>query len=165
MTGTGEKASWKQAPGWMKALLVVSLLGNAAVAGMVGGNFMHDKRGPSEPGLSRQQARILQMVPEARRGVAREILIARSGDADAAREAMRAAQQEIVAAIRAEPFSADRLMAAMAARQAAGSTVWESSYSQLAEIAGKLTAAERSQMADAMDERYKRWTERRDGKR
>lgn len=164
MTDAGVKASWKQAPGWMKLLLVVSLLGNAAVVGMVAGNMMHDRRGPDEPGLSRQQSRILQMVPEARRSEAREILMSHSADNDADRAAMRASQQDIVAAIRAEPFSADRLMAAMAARQAAGSRVWEASYRQLAEIAGKLTAAERGEMADAMEERFRRWTERREGK-
>ncbi|HSF94246.1 MAG TPA: periplasmic heavy metal sensor [Thermohalobaculum sp.] len=161
MADTGGKISWKRAPAWMKLLLVVSLIGNAAIAGMAGGWMARDERQPNEPGLSRQQTRILHMVPEARRDEAREILLSRSDEIAAAREVMRSTQQKMLEAIRAEPFSPEQFKAALAERRAASSEVWGTGYEQLAEIAGKLTAAERAQMADAMEERYRRWTERR----
>ncbi len=34
----GEKPGWRQAPGWMKLLLILSLSVNVAIAGLVGGN-------------------------------------------------------------------------------------------------------------------------------
>lgn len=160
MSETGETASWRRAPGWMKLLLVLSLLGNAAVTGLVAGSMMRHDRRPEEPGLSRQQARILHMVPDPKREAARAILLSRKDEADAARVAMRAAQEEMVAAIRAEPFSAERLSAALAARQAASSQVWGIGYQQIAEIAAGLNAAERAELADRMEERYRRWAER-----
>jgi len=165
MSGTGEAASWKRAPRWMKLLLVLSLLGNAAVVGMVGGWMMHHRGGPDEPGLSRQQARILHMVPEPKREAARAILMSRQDEIAAARAAMRDAQEEMVAAIRAEPFSTERLTAALAARRAASGQVWGIGYAQIAEIAADLDAAERAELADRMEERYRRWMERRQHKR
>lgn len=160
MSETAERASWKHAPGWMKLLLVVSLVGNAAVLGIVGGWKMRHGA-PEEPGLSRQQARILHMVPDARREAARAILLSRQDEIGAARTQMRAAQEEMLAAIRAEPFSAERLAAALAARQSAGGRVWGISYEQLGEIAAGLDAAERAALADRLEERYRRWMERR----
>jgi uncharacterized membrane protein len=164
MSEVGEKGSWKRAPGWMKALLVVSLVANAAVLGIVGGWKM--RHGTSdEPGLSRQQARILALVPEPRRDAARNILLSRQDEVAAARKEMRAALEELVAAIRAEPFSADRLAAALAARRTASGKVWGIGYEQLAEIAAGLNAADRVALADRIEERYNRWMERRKGDR
>lgn len=165
MSESGETASWRRAPGWMKALLVVSLLGNAAVIGVVGGWMLHHRGGPEEPGLTRQQARILHMVPEPKRAAARAILLSRKDEISAARAAMRDAHQEILAAIRAEPYSAERMAAALAARRDAGGQIWGIGYEQLAEIAASLNAAERAELADRMEERYRRWMERRRGNR
>lgn len=160
MSEAGEKGAWKRAPGWMKALLVVSLVANAAVLGVVSGWKMRHGA-PDEPGLNRQQARILDLVPETRRDAARAILLSRQDEVAAARSEMRTAQEELLAAIRAEPFSADRLAAALAARRTASGKVWGIGYEQLAEIAAGLSAADRAALADRMEERYKRWMERR----
>jgi uncharacterized membrane protein len=168
MTDAGEVKSWRLAPGWMKALLLASLLGNAAIAGIASGMAarQEDERfQPNEPGLNRQQTRILHMVPEARRDMAREILLARADELAAAREAMRAAQAEIMEALRADPFSRDRMAVAMEARRMASRVIWGGASDQMVEIAEKLTAAERAEMADAMAERYRRWAERREGKK
>jgi uncharacterized membrane protein len=160
MSEAGEKSSWKRAPGWMKALLLVSLVANAAVLGIVGGWKMRHGA-PDEPGLSRQQAQILHMVPEPRREAARAILLSRQDEVAAAGAEVRIAQKAMLAAIRAEPFSADQLAAALAARATAGGKVWGISFEQLAEIAAGLDAADRAALADRMEERYKRWMERR----
>lgn len=162
MTEMEVKRSWRMAPVWMKLLLAASLLGNAAVAGIAGGWMARDdERWPDEPGLSRQQARILHMVPEPRREMAREILLARADEIEAARAEMRAAHEATIAAIRAEPFSPERLEAATAARMAAGRKVFGTAYEQLGEIVAQLSAAERAELAENLDERYQRWMERR----
>jgi uncharacterized membrane protein len=136
------------------------LVANAAVLGIVGGWKMRH-HAPEEPGLSRQQARLLHLVPEPRRDAARAVLLARQDEIGAAQTEMRAAQEELLAAIRAEPFSADRLAAALAARRSASGKVWGIGYEQLGQIAAGLDAADRAALADRMEERYNRWMERR----
>jgi len=160
MSEDREVQSWKRAPRWMKAVLVVSLVANAAVLGAVGGWKMRHAM-PDEPGLSRQQARILDLVPQSRREEARAILLSRQDEIAATWNEMRAAQAEMLAAIRAEPFSADRLASALAARRAASGKVWGIGYEQLGEIAARLDSADRAALADRLEERYKRWMERR----
>ena len=169
MSGMGEKPGWRQAPGWMKLLLIVSLSANVAIAGLVGGNSIrHWQYGvasgkwQNEPGLDRRQTRILHMVPDARREEAREILLARQDDYQAARETMRAAQQALVEAIRQEPLNPERLAAALADRQAASGRMWSIGYEQMAEIARRLDAAERAELAKRLEERTRRWMERQE---
>ena len=167
MSELGAQPSWRQAPRWMKALLVVSLVLNAAVIGVLGGNAARhwqddsdNSRPANEPGLDRRQSRILRMVPEARRGEARTILLARQDEYDAARETMRTAQQALIEAIRQEPLDQDRLAAALAGRQAASGRTWGIGYEQLIEIASRLNAAERVELAGRLEERTRRWMER-----
>lgn len=160
MSGSGEMTSWKRAPRWMKLLLLVSLIGNAAVAGMAVGSMLNDHHPPYEPGLNRTQTRILYMVPEEKRAEARAILLSRQDEIAAAREAQGMAQAEMLAALKAEPFSVDRLAAALAARQDASSKVWGIGYEQVADVAAALTPTERTEFADAMEEGYRRWQER-----
>lgn len=167
MSELGAQPSWRQAPRWMKALLVVSLVLNATVIGVLGGNAArhwqdasHNSKPANEPGLDRRQSRILRMVPEARRDEARTILLARQDEYDAARETMRTAQQALIEAIRQEPLDQDRLAAALAGRQAASGRTWGIGYEQLIEIAGRLNAAERVELAGRLEERTRRWMER-----
>ena len=171
MSEMGENPGWRQAPGWMKLLLIVSLSVNVAIAGLVGGNAIrHWQQGvaggkwQNEPGFNRQQTRFLRMVPDARREEARAILLARQDDYEAARATMRAAQQALVEAIRQEPLDADRLAAALAERRQASGRMWGIGYEQIAEIAGRLNVAERAEMAKRLEERTRRWMERQDRK-
>jgi len=171
MSGMGEKRGWRQAPGWMKLLLIVSLSANVAIAGVVGGNAIrHWQKGvasgkwQSDPGLDRRQTRILRMVPDARREEARTILLARQDEYEAAREAMRAAQQALVEAIRQEPLNPERLTAALAERRQASGRMWGIGYEQMAEIVHRLDAAERAELAERLEERTRRWMERQERK-
>jgi len=172
MSGMGEKPGWRQAPGWMKLLLIVSLSVNVAIAGLVGGNAIrHWQQGvasgkwQNEPGLNRQQTRFLRMVPDARREEARTILLARQDDYKAARETMRAAQRALVEAIRQEPLNPERLTAALAERRQASGRMWGIGYEQIAEIARRLNAAERAELAKRLEERTRRWMERQERRR
>ncbi len=171
MNGMGEKPGWRQAPGWMKLLLIASLSVNVAIAGLVGGNAIrHWQQGvasgkwQNEPGLDRRQTRILRMVPDARREEARTILRARQDEYKAARETTRAAQQALVEAIRQEPLNPERLAAALAKRRQASGRMWGIGYEQMAEIVHRLDAAERAEMAKHLEERTRRWMERQERK-
>ncbi len=171
MSGMGEKPGWRQAPGWMKLALIVSLSANVAIAGLVGGsairNWQHgatSAKWQNEPGLDRRQSRILRMVPEARRTEARTILLARQDDYQAARETMRTAQQALLEAIRQEPLDPDRLAAALAERRAASGRMWGIGYEQMGEIALRLNAAERVELARRLEERTRRWMKRMERK-
>ena len=106
MSGMGGKPGWRQAPGWLKLVLILSLSANVAVAGVVGGNAMRHRQDVplsrmthNEPGLDRRQTRILHMVPDQRRSEAREILLGRQDEYMAARVTMSAAQQTFTDAI------------------------------------------------------------------
>ncbi len=169
MNEMGEKPGWRQAPSWMKLLLIVSLSVNVAIAGVIGGNAIRQSQhGPfssksqNEPGLDRRQTRVLRLVPDARRGEARAILLARQDEYKAARETMRAAQQALIEAIRQEPLNPERLDAALAERRQASGRMWGIGYEQMAEIAGRLNAAERAEMAKRLEEKTRRWMERQE---
>lgn len=167
---------WRLTPGWVKLLLVLSLSANVAVAGLVGGHalrlwkgepYRHDAAGwrqPNEPGLDWQQSRILRMVPEARRAEARGILLTRQADLDAVRDEMKAAQEALTAAVVADPFDPEALKQVLEARQRISSRIWTISYEQIAAIAAILTPEERSELADKMDERMRRWMKRGEAK-
>jgi len=169
MSEVGKKPGWRQAPGWMKLLLIVSLSANVAIAGVVGGKAIrHWQHGvtsgkwQNEPGLDRRQTRILRMVPDARREEARAILLARQDEYRTAREAMRAAQQDLVEAIRQDPLDTDRLAAALAERRQASGRMWGIGYEQMAEIVRGLDAAERAELAKRLEERTRRWMKRQE---
>ena len=167
MSESGGKPGWRLVPGWMKLVLILSLSLNVAIAGVVGGKaFRHWQRDVergkwhNESGLDRRQSRVLRMVPDARRDEAREILLSRQDEYKAARETMSAAHQALADAIRQEPLDLELLASALAERRAAGGRLWGIGYEQLGEIAGRLNATDRAEMAMRLEERTKRWKER-----
>lgn len=172
MNAMGEGTGWRGAPGWIKLLLIVSLSVNVAVVGLVAGTAAREEqgeffgsKGENEPGLDRRQSRILQIVPNQRREEARAILLSRQDEYMAAREAMSLAQMALVDAIRRDPFDPAALASALASRQAASARVWGIGYEQLAEIAARLSADERAELANRLEERTKRWVARLEGTR
>ncbi|MCH8167604.1 MAG: periplasmic heavy metal sensor [Proteobacteria bacterium] len=171
MSEMGGTPGWRQAPGWMKLLLIVSLSVNVAIGGLIGGNAIRQwqhgiasGKWQNEPGLDRRQTRILRMVPDARREEARTILLARQDEVAAARETMRAAQLALVEAIRQEPLNPKLLAAALAERRPASGRMWGIGYEQMAEIVRRLDAAERAELAKRLEERTRRWMERQERK-
>jgi hypothetical protein len=105
------------------------------------------------------------MVPDARRDEARAILLARQDEYKTARETMRAAQQALIDAIRQEPLNPERLAAALAERRQTSSRMWGIGYEQMTEIIHLLDSTERVEMANRLEERTRRWMERRERKR
>lgn len=160
------RRSWRSAPGWMKALLVVSLALNLGVAGLIGGHALrawHDRPFASmkpEPGLDRRQTRLLHMVPEAERDEVKPILLQRQDEIDRARERMQEAHMELIEALRADPLDPKRLEAALARRHEASSAFWRIGSEEVVEIARTLDREGRETLADRLEERTRRWMKR-----
>lgn len=171
MSEGGNGRGWRGAPGWMKLLLAVSLALNLTVAGVLGGNALrHWQDGPyaatkGEPGLDRRQARLLGMVPEARREEAKRVLLARQDEIDRARIEMREAHMALIDAIGEDPLDPERLETALARRHAASGAYWRIGSEQLVEIARELDAGQRQVLADRLEERTRRWMARQDRKK
>lgn len=150
-------------PLWVRALLVLSLAGNLAVIGLVGGWSMRDHRwsGADADGLDPRQSRLLKAVPESRRDEARALMLAEGARLAETRARMDAVQGEIVAAIRAADFTPDRLDAALAERRAVSSDLNGIVHGQLVAISARMTPAERTEMAGHLEEMARRWAAHR----
>jgi uncharacterized membrane protein len=171
MSGELGESGWSRTPGWIKLLLIASLSVNVAVVGLAGGSALRHwqaeserVRQPNEPGLDRRQSRILRMVPEARRDEARTILLSRQDEYEAAREAMRKAQDALIGAMRQDPFDPGRFNAVLAERREASARMWGIGYEQMGEIVQRLDAAERAEMARQLEERTRQWMKRMEQK-
>ncbi|HUF85763.1 MAG TPA: periplasmic heavy metal sensor [Thermohalobaculum sp.] len=170
MSGTADRPGWRDAPGWMRLALAVSLAFNLVVAGLIGGNALRTwndtpyAAAEAEPGLDRRQTRLLHMVPEARRAEARSILIARQDEIVRTGAEMRDAHMAFIEAIRADPLDPERLNAALEQRQAASAAFWHIGSEQMVEIARVLSAAERAELAERFEERTRRWMARWESK-
>lgn len=166
MSGAEERPGWRMAPGWMKALLLLSLALNLAVAGLIGGNALRKWDEPAyravkaEPGLDRRQTRILHMVPEAKREQAKAILLSRQDELDRARRTMIEAHMAFIDTLRQEPLDPAMLKAALARRHAASAAFFRIGAEQVAEIARALDAGDRTVMAERLEERTRRWMAR-----
>lgn len=148
------------APGWMKLLLVLSLAGNLAVAGMVLGNTVRDRE-DERRGPDRVINWIVGMVPEERRDDA----AAAFGEARQRIEAARAMRSErlpaVVTAMRAEPFDPAALDAALDAmfdRDTSGRKIVRET---MISLLGQFTPEERSVFAQHFEERLGNRGERR----
>lgn len=166
MSGAEDRPGWRTAPGWMKALLVLSLALNLAVAGLIGGNALRKWDEPAytavkvEPGLDRRQTRILRMVPEAKQEQAKAILLSRRDELERARREMIEAHMAFIATLRQEPLDPAGLDEALARRHAASAGFFRIGVEQVVEIARALDAAERAALAERLEERTRRWMAR-----
>lgn len=143
-----DKAQMRPSKVW-RAVLIVSLGLNLAVAGMIGGALVSGRFGDGPPmrvdlGLG-AFARALDEAD--RRAIGRDLRqmgALRSDD-------LRAPMAEMVAALRADPFDPARLQAAMAAQAARlGSVQAQAQTAVLARVAA-MQAAQRAALADRLD--------------
>jgi uncharacterized membrane protein len=98
-------------PGWIKALLVVSLALNLAVAGLVAGVFLR-MGGGSPHGLAVRDlgfGPFSEALDDADRAALRLHFAERAPDLRDLRQSLRRDGAEVLAALRAEPFDAARL--------------------------------------------------------
>jgi uncharacterized membrane protein len=147
--GRAERAG---APRWMKGLLAVSLALNLAVVGLVAGVVLRD--GPD--GRSRMVRDLgfgpftEALAPEDRAAL-RRAFVSEGGDLRAERDRIREETAGVVAALRADPFDADRfarLLAAQAERRQARLDLGQRLL--VAQIAAMAPAA-RAALADRLE--------------
>jgi len=140
-------------PRWVWALLVLSLAGNLAIAGVIGGVNL---RKMSEPGLDRVESRIVAILPEARRDEARMILKDDAQERDAWLARLRETGERVIAAARAEPYDAEAMVAALSARRAVHAERFERRGAEIVELLGVLDRNERVALAEAFERRMER---------
>lgn len=152
----------RRCPLWMKVALVLSLVANMAVAGVYLGHM--SKETERKRGAERQIRWIVKFVPESRRADAEKLF-------DAKREQIRDLYrdsakflEEIVQAIRAEPFSHETVTAAMRARRENSEARRLLVEEATVELLSTLTPQERAHFADEMEQGLQRWRERRAAK-
>lgn len=144
-------------PVWMKALLVVSLVANVAIAGLFIGHGMKEERGG---GANRQIGWIKELVPEDRRAAIEDRYAARRDDLRKAGADRAKHMQSIIAAIRAEPFSPEEVARHMRLRREAGDARRTIVHTELVQILVDFTPQERLDFADRIEERVEIWAKR-----
>ena len=152
-------------PRWLKVLLLASLAVNLGVAGMVGGRMMREpqKLAAEEPdadGLDRSQARLLRLVPESGRGVARELMLAQRDQIDRHRQRVIDLHRQLAATMRSPQFTEAELRAKLDARRAEMGALFTVLQNQMVQIVANLPPEQRAEMADNLESYSKRWEDR-----
>lgn len=152
--GTVTSTKAKGCPGWMKALLVVSLVANIAIAGLFIGHGMKDKPGG---GANRQINWIIELVPENKREAVEDRYAKRREDMRKTRADRARHMRSIIAAIRAEPFSPEELSRHMRLRREAGDARRTIVHTELIAVLVEFSPDERQHFADRIEERVEGW--------
>lgn len=136
-------------PIWVKALLALSLVANMAIAGLYVGQMSKTKE--RKRGTERQISWILKFVPEARHADAEKLF---DGKRDEIRTLYRDRGKyldEVIVAIRAEPFSPETVVAAMRARRENSGARRLIVEQTLVDLLQTFNADERAYFADQME--------------
>lgn len=154
----------RRAPGWMKALLGVSLALNVLIVAAVAG-FAIRHGGPGGGGGFRDMAGLARFVPEEKRDVARTVLDANRDAFQDARQKMQAARQAAEEVFIAEPYDPEAVIRALDEVRAAGGEMLDLTHHAMADIGARLTPEERAEVVEKFRERSRRWRERREERR
>jgi uncharacterized membrane protein len=147
---------------WMGPLLIVSLAVNLLVLGAVSSwAWRHGAHGPWHGSRSSTE-RILWLVPEAKRDAAAAIIARYQGEQDARAAEVKAAEDAVIAVLRAEPFSRPALEQALS-RTGSAELARRLQPAMLAEIVETLSPAERKMLADNVEQLMERRARRRGG--
>lgn len=158
MTDQSSAPARRRCSRWLWILLVLSVTLNLIAVGMIGGRYL--RKMDRDPELGRWQSRIVRMLPDERQAMGREIMLGNKAELAEIRSALKAANTEVWAALRAEPFEPEKFKAALDARRAAMAERFGLLHLQMVEITTNLTASERAEIAEKMEERSKRWMRR-----
>lgn len=161
MTATDPTPIYKT-PGKVKALLIVSLALNLLVAGLVAGAWLRDGRPGGrdrDPGFGP----FGEALSDADRRELRRAFMARMPEMRENRAALRADMQGVVTALRAEPFDAAALSAAMDAALARMAGRIEVGQELLVDRITAMDEAERVAFADRLEAALKRGPRRAPG--
>ncbi|MEM1297830.1 MAG: periplasmic heavy metal sensor [Pseudomonadota bacterium] len=147
-------------PGWVKLLLVGSLMLNVLVIGVIAGHQMRDKDDKSG---NRQVDWILRLVPEDRRDFTKAHFRDIREPLKSLRTERRQHLTQIVTAIRTEPFTADNLNKILTARRDAGSETRSLVHDRLVVLITEFSPDERAYFAKGLEERIANMQRRRSG--
>jgi len=147
-------------PGWMKTVLIVSLALNVAVAGIAAG-MIHRIQQHADA-APRHAERILRFVPDDRRDDAKALLDDKRDDLQKIRADRRELIADVLAAIRAEPFSPDVLAQALRGWREASVKRREIVQAELVVLLNRFDQAERAHFAGRLEESLRRRAERRE---
>lgn len=142
----------------LRIALAVSVALNLAVAGMAAGAFFHG----GGPGGHGGDVRELGFGPftdalsRADRDSLRASFLAKMPDIRAARQAMRTDQQNLLAALRAEPFDQTQLESALAAQSARTAAQLAMGQGLMKDLLIGMTSAQRRDFAARLEERLSR---------
>jgi uncharacterized membrane protein len=135
---------------WSRRILLASLALNlfflGAWAALTWRHYSHEQHGPGTPAM-----RIERMAAALPAGDAEKLhaeLRVHTGDIEAATGAFRAAQRRMREALRAEPFNADALRAAMADARTARDKLDEALQNVIAAASAGMTPEGRRKLAD-----------------
>ncbi len=147
-------------PGWAKLLLIGSLALNVAVVGVFAGSMMNksDKRG----GAGNQIEWILKFVPENRRDFTKAHFKAMRSELKAAHQMRRENIEQILSAVRAEPFSVEALQSAMDSRLDTKINRNRLVQDGLVTLLEQFTQDERVEFAQKLEARIKKAQQRRE---
>lgn len=148
----------RRSPRWMKVLLVLSLTANLLVVGIIAG---HALRADHRRGADRAVGRILDLVPEDRRAMAEAHFAGALAEVDAAERDRSDDARAVVAAIKAEPYEAGAVEAAMTGYDASRAERWAILRERMATLLAEFTPAERAAFAERLEDRMTRWQKRR----
>lgn len=161
MTDTGVDTNRGGSPLWMKLLLLGSLMINVAVIGIYAGHQMQDNKGYGAGSGNRQVEWILKLVPDERRDFTKEHFGDVRAQLRSLRQARRSKLNDIVVAVRTEPFVPDTLMKVLTERRAAGSETRTIVHERLVLLMAEFTPEERATFANRLEERIEQLRKRK----
>lgn len=151
--------SIRDTPRWVTLLLVLSLAANLGVLGLFGGAVIGVR--DADEDQARRLPFLLRVMPESRHDEARALLEESRSEREALEQGREAADAELIAAMCADPFDPARLEAAFATRREASAERRGLIRGHILELADRMSAPERAEMADRTEQMLRHWRERR----
>ena len=155
MTGETTDKIATGCPRWLKIAFVASLAVNVIVVGMFAGHAIRDDR--TGAGANRQVEWIIKLMPEDRRAFAktefeplREVLALEQ-------RKQRKHLEEIVDAIRSDPFVPETLSAVLETRRLSSVKRREIVQEQLVTTLAGFSTSERKEFADNIEDQIRKW--------
>lgn len=142
----------------LRIALAVSVALNLAVAGLAAGAFFKHGGPEGRDGMIRDLGfgPYTEALAPADRDALRRAFIAKVPDMRKSRTAMRQNQQDLLTALRAQPFDKDRLVAVMQAQSDRASAQFGTGQALLQELLLNMSVESRREFADRLEQRLAR---------
>lgn len=144
----------RHAPRWMKVLLGVSLALNFLVLGAVLGALAFGERRDVPRGGDRTSlsAPLMQALPQADQRALRRALLRDREALRGSRQEIRAARDEMIVALRQDPFDRSAFAAALETQLQSGQALFVAGQTALVEHLANMSATEREAYAERLED-------------